>query len=122
MYSVQCELLCSVGVFYVQCAVLKCEVQCWRRYLASVMTLISARGDKDRGDTPARKGEFDNNAEYCHKCVWINVSKIQLNNQTSKGLLKTMILWVGGFVRDKILCLSIFKACIYRRPKAPKSI
>ena len=69
VFYVQCALCTVLQCAELQCAVLKCEVQCWRRYLASVMTLISARGDKDRGDTPARKGEFDNNAEYCHKCV-----------------------------------------------------
>ena len=33
----------------------------------SVMTLISARGDKDRRGYSPRKGEFDDNAIYSHK-------------------------------------------------------
>ena len=33
----------------------------------SVMTLISARGDKDRRGYSRRKGEFDDNAIYSHK-------------------------------------------------------
>ena len=33
----------------------------------SVMTLISARGDKDRRGYSRRKGEFDDNAIYGHK-------------------------------------------------------
>ena len=33
----------------------------------SVMTLISARGDKDRRGYSRGKGEFDDNAIYSHK-------------------------------------------------------